>query len=183
MYSIVVCDNTRKIQCGAIFITQYETTSSIEACLQLIKDHHSETNVQFAPKIYFTDKDAGQIAAIKNVWPDCRILLCQLHAVRAWNRSITTSSATNSLQADRVKDHLKDMMYAGTTYNCHAIKNKILRMRLPNNLRQYLQSEWFLDDTIEMWCMSYRNDLYRNRTDTTNIVESFNQLSEYLFQP
>lgn len=143
----------------------------------MIKCHHTEIDIEYEPKIYFTDKDEGQIAAIANVWTGCTILLCQLHSNRAWNRSITSSTTSSSMQADRVKDLLKDMMYANTQYRCTEIKQKILRMRIPRALAQYLNSEWFSDDTIKMWCMSYRKDLYRNRTDTTNISESFNQLS------
>ena len=49
---------------------------------------HAVRSLNVDPKTFSTDKDEGQISAIRRVFPDCTILLCYWHILHAVDRKI-----------------------------------------------------------------------------------------------
>ena len=164
-------DNLRKIQCGGLFITQYETLTSIENPLRLLKDHMSKNGFNYNPKFFMSDKDDAQIGAFVLVFPDSDPWLCTVHANRAWFRSIPRL-CNNKKQKDEVFQLLGSMMYVRDKDTCNNLEKKILRVA-SRQLKDYLKNEWF--SCKEQWCFAWRVGVFSNRIYDNNAVESFNK--------
>ena len=167
----MVLDNIRKIQCGALFITQYETVESITFALDILNKHMVAQNVNYKPRIFMSDKDDGQIGALRVVFKDTTIWLCTVHVDRAWFRVIPAQARTKQ-EKDEVFNLMTTMMYSRDQQTCNQLQKQILRKCCPR-LKNYLLSEWF--QCKELWCFSYRVGIFTNRINTNNIVEAFNK--------
>ena len=179
MFALVVVDNLRKIQCGGLLITQFETLQSIASSLGILQDHLIRLEKQWEPSIFMSDKDDGEIGAVKRKFPDAKNWLCSIHVIRDWNRT-ARGKCRNAAEANSVIESLKYMMYTGSEEKCLETEKNILRGK-KKSLKLYLQNEWF--NCKEQWCYCYRTGVYRNRIDTNNPVESFNKYvhSSYMF--
>ena len=164
-------DNLRKIQCGGLLITQFETLDSIAFSLGILQDHLKELKEQWNPRIFMSDKDDGEIGAVKQKFPNAKNWLCSIHALRDWNRT-ARGKCRNAAEANSVIELLKEMMYTSSKERCNEIEKRIL-YRKSRALKLHLQNEWF--SCKEQWCYCYRAGIYRNRIDTNNPVESFNK--------
>ena len=66
------------------------TTSSTEATIHYFLNFVKSRNPEIAPAIVMSDRDQGQLNAIKAVYSESRILLCWWHVLRAMRSHFRT---------------------------------------------------------------------------------------------
>ena len=66
----------------ADFVVQYETTEQIAEALKIV----SLWNPEWKPPYFMTDYSKAEIGAIRDVFPSCKVYLCDFHREQAWER-------------------------------------------------------------------------------------------------
>lgn len=64
------------------FVTEDETVCSIKEALEVVR----EWNPDWSPHLFMTDNCSQEIQAIENLFPECKVLLCDFHREQAWER-------------------------------------------------------------------------------------------------
>ena len=104
----VAIDNNYKTRIVAQALTKYETQADynwILNCTLQASDNHP-------PKVLFTDGDPAMIAAIQNVYPQTRHLLCIYHLLENVKKK-----AKSKLQGDMIKSFVSDFYTMRNSYS------------------------------------------------------------------
>ena len=80
------------------FIIQTEDMDSISEALQVFKQHWDQKGVRV--QAWMVDKQLAEQAALKQVFPDSEICLCDFHHLQAWERWFKTSKFGLSAHRD-----------------------------------------------------------------------------------
>lgn len=134
-----------------------------------------------------TDKDAKEIGALREVFPDARLVLCWFHIFQAVNRNIACVEVnlrheiSDSFRT-AVFTHSEDVLLEQKEYLCSLgiliISSGVYYLRPvifynldEAGLADYFRTTWF--GCVESWAYHHRQDLALLGNNTTNRLERF----------
>lgn len=106
-FMVAIIDEHRNAFPCAYIIVQHEKAESVAEALAYLK----HLVPAWKPTTVITDKDDAEINAVKAIFPDATLVLCEFHAKQAWLRWLRTSAhGVPKLEQKRIYDLLCDMM-------------------------------------------------------------------------
>ncbi|XP_064469612.1 uncharacterized protein LOC135384336 [Ornithodoros turicata] len=151
------------------FIVQFETAECIEEALMMFRTWCS----QFNPKFWMVDYCLAEINAIRAIFPESSIAMCDFHREQAWER--WCKRKVNGVQEQGVVlTSLRSLAKAATEQEYMLLVEELeaapFRKAKPK-LQQYIKQHWL--SIKECWVTFYRLDLH---VTTNNGVENQNRL-------
>ena len=160
--------NQGKVLCVASAITKREDEATLTEVFQRIKDAVDG----YEPRVVFTDECDAQIAALENVYPNSRLLICWVHQDRSWNKTIPPK-CRNKKQGEAALKALKDLRFCYSESEFDEKYKKMQRRAYWKKVKTYVQNTINRKDR---WAWYGRKKLFTKNVMTTNIAESHNQL-------
>jgi hypothetical protein len=139
------------------------TTGTIAFFVNWVK----EASPEVLPKIIMTDRDQAQIAALKIVYPDSRVLLCIWHVLRAFRSHFVTE------QFQALWGKVKTWVKTEDKKECDDIWKEISSdPNVPESFVNYLVANWMPDSA--MWTVSTRTERsILEEGDTNMLIEAY----------
>ena len=143
LFFLVVKTNVNYCVVGE-FIIQIEDTESIIEALKEFCNHWEKHGITV--NAWMVDKQPAEQAALKNVFPDSEIYLCDFHCLQAWDHRFKTSKF--GLSAHREEG----MALLGSTadsctqeefeHNLRKLKSSHVQNKSRSTLLAYFKREW-----------------------------------------
>jgi len=186
----------------AFFITSDERRETIVYCLQVIRDKINKKypGDTWCPSTFMVDCCWAETNAIEQVFPKARVLWCQFHVFKAFNRNITSklaekqgekaSIAISQKERGQIKkmlwklvketfedDDAWDKAYTSVLEFCDH-KQKGIDKQFGDaawttwrSFRKYLEMQW--GRHRKLWARHFRSGLTYGTQETTGSIESF----------
>lgn len=152
-------------------ITRGQSTACYAAGLSLLKRLLGEKafNGQLQPAIVMTDDSAAEKAAISEVWPQSRQLLCQFHIAQAmWRWLWNADHGVANHDRKPLMDLFRQVTYATTLVDLEngyeALTESPISMRYPNFIR-HIELLW---ERRDQWTKFDRMENFALRGHNTN---------------
>jgi hypothetical protein len=158
----------------ATFILQTESEETIKKALQVL----CEKNPEWKPEHCIVDYSDAEINAIRAVFPDALVLLCDFHREQAWERY--AKAGRHSLSKSEQKElleHLRIMAMAETSKEVDTARNLVLSLEVfkkHKHVQRWLNQWWFGEENEKLWVRTHREGFHGN-IDTNNGVERQNR--------
>ena len=111
-FMLVVVDEHNQCFPAAYFMVAEESDVSIAEAFLHIKHMVAEWN----PKVFIMDKCDAEMNAVKKIFPEAIIILCEFHAKQAWLRWLKTSAnGVPKGEVNLIYKALCDVMMASST--------------------------------------------------------------------
>ena len=135
----------------ADFIVQNETIQQITEALQII----SLWNPEWKPCFFMTDYCEAEMSAIVNVFPSCKVFLCDFHREQAWGRWVKDRKhGLSPSDGELLLGLLRDCAWAPTPEDSthppdHYYQQAVERLKKTQlwitnaQLRDWMESTWF----------------------------------------
>lgn len=130
---------------SAWMISSNGTEATIKFFLRTIRTE----NPSIHPKNFMSDKDQGQLNAIKGVYPESRVFLCWWHVLHAWQQHFATTSFPELWELMKRWIRITDKISFDACW--HEIQSIA-----PASVIEYLKINW-LNET-ELWSAVFRQD-------------------------
>lgn len=161
---------------GAI-VTSSESTSVLTAGLQLLMTLLDEQSFGGrgvrGPMVAMTDDCAALRAALRSVFPECRLLLCSFHILQAvWRWLCGRQSAVAVGQRQEALQCVRALLRAGTESELNQRWEEMLFFTRANELRafeNYMEDRWA---RRREWALCFRSDLMVRGNHTNNLTEA-----------
>lgn len=138
------------------------------------------THNPITPSTILTDRDVGQINALRHIFPSSRILLCWWHVLHDWYGKLRTDQHKDAWEL------LKQFLRQKTQAEHEALWNRVLPM-LPGTFVGYINTNWLLgmlltsssfpkptdappDPWLPMWAGYYRQGRAILELQDTNMI-------------
>lgn len=174
----------------AEFVIQSESADKIFEALSVIKTWVPNWD----PKYFITDYSDAEMGAIKKLFPNTQLYLCEFHREQAWERWVKDRKhGLSESQASLLLDLLRDCANApvNTQFKDEPLDHlyKLAHEQLIQSdvykenkqVQQWLTTMWF--SCPNLWARAYRDQTYHAVVNTTNGVESQNKLLKYSYLP
>ncbi|XP_063215902.1 uncharacterized protein LOC134527287 [Bacillus rossius redtenbacheri] len=128
-------------------------------------------------KVMIMDKDRVEMNIVSKMLPQCKIILCSFHVLKAFKEKVASLDCTREKKA-QVAACLKQLLYSSTedSYNTNF---QVLLNVAPSEFMQYYIINW--DKCKELWVFAFRRKELTLGNNTNNRLESHNQkLKQYL---
>ncbi len=136
--------------------------------------NHSQ-NTPLAPEAFqsvetvLVDKDYKEIRALEKVMPEARVLMCHVHAIRAFKKYV--QSKTGDVKGP--VDLFKSILHAPTVKE-YRVRTRMLRRMYPQIFHNYFVPNWH--NCREMWVSAWRRCVLTLGDNTTNKIEAVNRV-------
>ena len=142
----------------ADFVVQYETTEQIAEAVKIL----SSWNPEWQPPYFMTDYCEAEIRAITDVFPNCKVYLCDFHREQAWERWVKDRKhGLSPDEGDTLLSLLRDIAQAPSpesdnlslsldhNYNQHVVDLKRSAIWKKNSLvREWLEGKWLCSPQV-----------------------------------
>jgi len=186
----------------AFFITSDERQETIAYCLRTILDRVSRKYARHAwcPDVFMVDCCWAETNAIRQVFPNARVLWCQYHVLQAMIRNITSKLAEKQGQkvsiaiSQKERGQIKRMLWklVKETFQDDDAWDKAYKHVLEfcdnkqreideqfgdaswatwQSFRNYLETQW--GPHRKLWARHFRSGLTYGTQETTGSIESF----------
>lgn len=170
LYILLVINGNGQGQVAGLFLLAHETADHIKIMLNIFKQQNLDSN---KIQLVFTDKDFSERNAIKEVFPETRLLLCSFHTLKTFRTTITNEKmgVTNE-ERKKALSVLQKLVFSDNESTYEANYKKLIELGLKEVTNYYMKNwhpiryEWV------------RGFIELNRTfnvTTTNHLESLNQ--------
>lgn len=155
---------------AGVFIIQFETAHCIAEALDVFKQWCDN----WSPQYWMVDYSKAEISAIKQVFPESQISICDFHRLQAWQRWLRRKE-NNISDPDEA---LRLMKHVASASNQHDF-DKAVEVLVDseywknNRFRSYFEEVWL--SVKELWVMSYRLEFDVVLT-TNNGIEAQNRV-------
>jgi len=143
-----------------------------EESLKWLMETFMKNNNKCSPSVIMADKDMTFRRVIKELYPDCKLLICLFHALRSFKREIcNTAFNLNVGQQAVFKEIFQKMCYSRSEVKYMEQYNLFLKTA-PEMVKEYFVENWH--DIRDEWVLGHVlsvNSLYNT---TNNRIESFN---------
>ncbi|XP_043229530.1 uncharacterized protein LOC122385369 [Amphibalanus amphitrite] len=161
---------------GAI-VTSSESTSVLTAGLQLLLTLMDEQSFggrgARGPVVAMTDDCAALRAALRNVFPECRLLLCSFHILQAaWRWLCGKQSGVAADQRQEALQRVRALLRATTEHDLSQRWEELLaftRTKKLGHFEKYMEERWI---RRHEWAMCFRSDLMVRGNHTNNLTEA-----------
>ncbi|KAF0288343.1 Protein FAR1-RELATED SEQUENCE 5 [Amphibalanus amphitrite] len=109
VFTILTVDSFGRGVPLAVFLVTNETAHMIGAMLRVFREHN--TAAASITKVWLTDKDRAEKAAIKDVFPDCDQFLCSFHVLQSFRRELNLASVEKG-ERERILGVLQQLVFA-----------------------------------------------------------------------
>ncbi|XP_068691142.1 uncharacterized protein [Montipora foliosa] len=144
------------------FITQNETSACIKEALQILQGEMNGWN----PKYFMTDNCEQEITAIEEVFPGCKVFLCDFHREQAWER--WTAKSANGVNSHREEVLAKLRLVASAeSEELYASQVKALKechfWKENSRMRDWFENHWLREHKVSKmkiymaFCFSYHS--------------------------
>lgn len=165
--------------CALSFISQ-ETAQNFTDVFQCFK----KICIQL-PSVFILDKDFNEIAVLRKIFPNSRILLCKFHVIKYVKNLVATATVTVE-KKNEIMNSFKAALYSRSQSDYELKKKEFLESSKDVQVRvqkkYVLLEDQFInnwDNCKEMWVMHYRSTLPTLGDSTNNRIErSFGVLKE-----
>ncbi|XP_043209956.1 protein FAR1-RELATED SEQUENCE 2-like isoform X1 [Amphibalanus amphitrite] len=135
VFTILTVDSFGRGVPLAVFLVTNETAHMIGAMLRVFREHN--TAAASITKVWLTDKDRAEKAAIKDVFPDCDQFLCSFHVLQSFRRELNLASVEKG-ERERILGVLQQLVFASSETEYRRLREDI---RHPATDR-YLKDNW-----------------------------------------
>eukprot|EP00118_Oscarella_pearsei_P023912 m.292999 g.292999 ORF g.292999 m.292999 type:complete len:313 (+) comp40735_c0_seq11:897-1835(+) len=172
----------------ADFVVQSEAAENIQEALEVLK----AWNPSWMPPTFMSDYSDAQITALKSVFPDVRVYLCDFHREQAWVRWVRDRKhGLNAIQGEELLTMLRNLAqalhvvtpYTTLTTTTKKRKNKLQKSQLwlKTEVQRWLTNKWL--PVPQMWARCHRDDDYHAAVETDNGTEAQKRLLKYSYLP
>ena len=167
LFNLVIPGPAGSLSLG-MFVTFSETQVCIEKGLNLLKSIWVENNAvgnDFGPKYFMSDDCNAQISAIKSVFNNCRVFLCQFHILNAMWKWLQQNVLANKRQ--EIMQDFRRVVYA--TNNWQILKTEFFQKNInENKISKHLEAVFKKQNAF---CRYFRNKYPLHGVNTNNLVE------------
>ncbi|XP_065682326.1 uncharacterized protein LOC124811828 [Hydra vulgaris] len=162
------------------FITENETKRAICEALRVFK----KMNVNLSPSFCMTDYCNEEIDALEEIFPGCKVLICDFHREQAWERWLVKVSNGCAYHKADILQKLRKISHST---NVDAMELAILDLKQSeywsnerfSKLKKYIETYWLT--IIERWVWAYRQNRLLVNLNTNNGVERQNKSFKYSY--
>lgn len=134
----------------AEFIIQSESAEEISEALTILK----QWNPNWEPKYFMSDYSEAELCAIEQVFPDCKVYLCDFHREQAWERWVQDRNHNlNAANRNELLSLLRDCAWAsparsGEVSIDHSYKQAVIKLKKSciwkenEAVRNWLSTKW-----------------------------------------
>ncbi|KAH8038094.1 hypothetical protein HPB51_021651 [Rhipicephalus microplus] len=155
---------------AGVFIIQFETTHCIAEALDVFKQWCDN----WSPQYWMVDYSKAEISAIKQVFPESQISICDFHRLLAWQRWLRRKE-NNISDPDEDLRLMKHVARASNQHDFDKAVEVLVDSEYWKNerFRSYFEEVWL--SVKELWVMSYRLEFDVVLT-TNNGIEAQNRV-------
>ncbi|KAL3204122.1 hypothetical protein MRX96_001103 [Rhipicephalus microplus] len=153
-----------------LFIIQFETAHCITEAFDVSKQWCDN----WSPQYWMVDYSKAQISAIKQVFPESQISICDFHRLQAWQRWLRRKE-NNISNPDEALRLMKHVASASNQHDFDKVVEVLVDSEYWKNerFRSYFEEVWL--SVKELWVMSYRLEFDVVLT-TNNGIEAQNRV-------
>ncbi|KAL3193715.1 hypothetical protein MRX96_002159 [Rhipicephalus microplus] len=136
---------------AGVFIIQFETAHCIAEALDVFKQWCDN----WSPHYWMVDYSKAEISAIKQVFPESQISICDFHRLQAWQRWLRRKE-NNISDPDEALRLMKHVASASNKHDLDKPVEVLVDSEYWKNdrFRSYFEEVWL--SVKELWFMSYR---------------------------
>ncbi|KAH8040158.1 hypothetical protein HPB51_009536 [Rhipicephalus microplus] len=136
---------------AGVFIIQFETAHCIAEALDVFKQWCDN----WSPQYWMVDYSKAEISAIKQVFPESQISICDFHRLQAWQRWLRRKE-NNISDPDEALRLMKHVASASNQHDFDKAVEVLVDSEYWKNerFRSYFEEVWL--SVKELWVMSYR---------------------------
>ncbi|XP_075535233.1 uncharacterized protein LOC142570787 [Dermacentor variabilis] len=155
---------------AGVFIVQFETTHCIADALDVFKQWCDN----WSPQYWMVDYSKAEISAIKQVFPESQISICDFHRLQAWQRCLRRKENSISDPDDALR-LMKRLASASNQDEFDKAFEVLVASEYWKNekFRSYFEAVWL--SVKELWVMSYRLE-FDGVLTTNNGIEAQNRV-------
>ena len=103
-----------------------------------------------------TDKDCGEIASIKEAFPNATHLICHFHALRAVDRRLENKNGLTQSEISEIYDQFHAAVYAQTPGEFQKAEEYLTSIQ-HDNIGRYFENggKWFCDKWVKTWLVQW----------------------------
>lgn len=170
LFVILIVDGNGESEIACLWFLKSE---SIE-CISPMIDAFQELNPSWAKtKVIISDKDMAERTVFSEKFNGIQLQICLFHALRNFNREITTVKRKITVQQrEQVLELLMKMAYSRSSAEYDKLYQDLLQMKLPM-VTEYFNLNWH--PIKSEWTLHGKNEWNNYMNYTNNRVESLNQ--------
>ncbi|KAH8025013.1 hypothetical protein HPB51_002427 [Rhipicephalus microplus] len=155
---------------AGVFVIQFETAHCIAEALDVFKQWCDN----WFPQYWMVDYSKAEISAIKQVFPESQISICDFHRLQAWQRWLRRKE-NNISDPDEALRLMKHVASASNQHDFDKAVEVLVDSEYWKNerFRSYIEEVWL--SVKELWVMSYRLEFDVVLT-TNNGIEAQNHV-------
>lgn len=151
------------------------SSNATEVTIDYFLKHLISRNPSTIPQTFMSDKDRGQMNAIRERYPKSRLLLCWWHVLHAWQAHFNTAEFPELWTLMKGWIRITDKEEFDKRW-------EEIQVIAPSSVREYLEKNWM--DEIELWSAVYRTDrTIFEEGDTNMLVEAYASSFCFIFNP
>ncbi len=170
LFILLVVDGNGESEIACLWFIKSES----KECISPMIDAFKELNLSWTKtKVIISDKDLSERTVFAEKFGGIPIQICLFHALRNFNREITTTKRNiTTAQREVVLDILAKMAYSRNSIEYDILYTKLRDLNLPAVIK-YFDENWH---TIKNeWTLHGKNEWNNYMNYTNNRVESLNQ--------
>ena len=171
LFFVVVKTNV-DFQIVGSFAVQDETGVAIMEALNFFVQWNPEWN----PKCFMVDNCEQEINSIEEVFPSCKVLLCDFHREQSWDRWLKTTSNGMRLVRQSVLLSLRKIANAECEEDYERYVKELKSSDIwksKQNFREWFENTWLT--VHEKWVKAYRLGLMEIVVNSNNGIERKNR--------
>jgi len=157
-----------------MFVTQRETTGAIAEALNQLK----EWNPDISPKYGITDYAWEEINALKSVWNEMVVFLCDFHCEQAWTRWCSKGNLGN-ISGAALLSRFRAVARGSTVQEAEEAYRELSELDgyVGSRAQRYFEETWWKE--VERWSQAYEplDLLYHSNNGTERLHETL----KYMF--
>ncbi|XP_076144157.1 uncharacterized protein LOC143126130 [Alosa pseudoharengus] len=180
LYALLLVNQTGRGVPFAYLIMSHESSATLQLCLTKL----CSRNPNFYPRSVMIDRDLKELNAIRQVFPNTKVLLCWFHVLQAVHRWLTSRDGGNLSTEERntVMHGMHSMKACSTEEKFVTVFNAIckdLDTQLGSNrVTNYLKAYWLPHSAL--WA-NFGRLFEHNSSETNNKAERFFLALKYQF--
>lgn len=170
LFILVVVDGNGESEIACLWFIKSESKDCIGPMIDAFKELNSSWS---KTKVIISDKDLSERTVFADKFNGIPIQICLFHALRNFNREITTAKRSiTAAQRELVLDILARMAYSRSSAEYDHLYSTLRNLNLPEVI-EYFDENWH---TIRNeWTLHGKNEWNNYMNYTNNRVESLNQ--------
>ncbi|XP_056007175.1 uncharacterized protein LOC125649720 isoform X2 [Ostrea edulis] len=133
----------------ADFVTEDETSESIQEALQILKNW----NTDWCPAYFMVDYSEAEINSVKAEFASTKVLLCAFHREQAWERWYRSEKNINTDDREEFLQRMRSLAYSSTPDDYKVAEESLRSSPWFHLVQRYIENKWL--SVKEYWCTAF----------------------------